>query len=269
MAALVRDFWVAEERRKIFDVRVHRKGSDGSPHKTGRRFIYLPRIRYVSSGLRFDRLSERLEHERRARHFVRPFLRKAENPSPVQIELARRECVRVPQGFTYVRGHFRGGSESQSVYRSRSAVRLLYDVTEPPLPTSGQPIATDWFAFERAVSALLEEHLGFDIVHKAVRGKGDDGIDILAQKSAHGTAELWLVQCKFYAVDNTVGPAIVRELIGSMADTRQDAVSTVRGMVVTTSSFSGEALRLAVKHGIQTIDGEEIRTICSTLNRRA
>ena len=268
MAALVRDFWVAEERRKIFDVKERRKPSGNGKHKAEQRYVYLPRIRYVSSGLRFDRLGEKLDQASRARHFVRPFLRKAENPSPAQLELAKREHVPMREGFTYVRGHFRGGAESQAIYRSRSAIHLLYDVVEPPLPVAEPSFAADWFGFERAIGALIEEHLGFEILHKAVRGRGDDGIDILAQKAAGEAVDLWLVQCKFYAPNNGVGPAIVRELIGSMTDARQDATQVVRGMIVTTSSFSGDALRLAVKHGIQTIGGDELIAICSPVNRR-
>ncbi len=268
MAALVRDFWVAEERRKIFDVKERRKPSGNGKHKAEQRYVYLPRIRYVSTGLRFDRLGEKLDHASRARHFVRPFLRKVENPSPAQLELAKREHVPMREGFTYVRGHFRGGAESQAIYRSRSAIHLLYDVVEPLLPVDEPSFAADWFGFERAIGALLDEHLGFEILHKAVRGRGDDGIDILAQKASGEAVDLWLVQCKFYAPNNGVGPAIVRELIGSMTDARQDATQVVRGMIVTTSSFSGDALRLAVKHGIQTIGGDELIAICSSVNRR-
>ena len=111
MAALVRDFWVAEERRKIFDVKQRQGPRATRGHGTDRRFVYLPRIRYVSSGLRFDRLNEQLEHAQGARHYVRPFLRKVERPSPLQLEIARRDNVQLTEGFTYVRGHYRGGGD--------------------------------------------------------------------------------------------------------------------------------------------------------------
>jgi hypothetical protein len=46
MAALVRDFLVAEERRKIFDVKKTRVGGSLAK-KQEARIVYLPRIRYV------------------------------------------------------------------------------------------------------------------------------------------------------------------------------------------------------------------------------
>jgi hypothetical protein len=268
MAALVRDFWVAEERHKIFDVRRRlRVGAKGGS-KGDRHYVYLPRARYVSSGLHFDRLNEKLEYALRARHFVRPFLRKVENPSPVQVEIARRENVRLPEGFTYVRGHYRGGGESQAIYRSRSAISLLYDVFEPQMPAVDESLASNWFTFERAVAVLLEDHLGFTVRHKAVRGKGDAGVDILAEKTTGQVMEIWAVQCKFYAPKGEIGPSIVRELIGSLADISHDSTQAVRGMIVTTSYFTPDALRLAVKHGIQTVDGKDLNAICSAVNRR-
>jgi len=267
MAALVRDFWVAEERRKIFDVKQRQRVGLKGASKAERHFVYLPRIRYISSGLRFDRLNEKLEHAGRARHFVRPFLRKADNPSPLQVAISRRENIRLPEGFTYVRGHYRGGAESQAIYRSRSAIALLYDVFKPQVPAD-EPLASNWFAFERAIAVLLEDHLGFTVRHKAVRGKGDAGIDILAEKTAGQVMEIWVVQCKFYAPKNEISPSIVRELIGSMVDMPGGSTQPVRGMIVTTSYFTPDALRLAVKHGIQTVDGEDLNAICSAVNRK-
>jgi Restriction endonuclease len=242
MAALVRDFWVAEERRKIFDVQERQRPRAKRASGTDRHFVYLPRIRYVSSGLRFDRLNDKLEHAGRARHYVRPFLRKVERPSPLQLEIARRDSVRLPEGFTYVRGHYRGGGESQAIYRSRSAISLLYDVFEPQLQVTDEPFASNWFTFERAVGVLLG-HLEFSVRHKAVRGKGDNGIDILAEKGADQVTEIWVVQCKFWAPKNAIGPSIVRELIGSMTDTLHNPTQAVRGMIVTTSYFTPDALR--------------------------
>ena len=129
-------------------------------------------------------------------------------------------------------------------------------------------MASNWFAFERAIAVLLEDHLGFTVRHKAVRGKGDAGIDILAEKTAGQVTEIWVVQCKFYAPRNEIGPSIVRELIGSMTDIPRDSTQPVRGMIVTTSCCTPDALRLAVKHGIQTVDGEDLNAICSAVNRQ-
>jgi hypothetical protein len=77
------------------------------------------------------------------------------------------------------------------------------------------------------------------------------------------------VQCKFYGAANPVGPSAVRELLGSMIDIKYEEGQAVRGMMVTTGRITGEALRLAAKHGIQTMDGSELAAICSAINRAA
>ena len=173
----------------------------------------------------------------------------------------------LPEGFTYVRGHYRGGGESQAIYRSRSAISLLYDIFEPQLQVTDEALASNWFDFENAVAELLKR-LEYSVLHKAVRGKGDNGIDILAEKHKGEVTEIWVVQCKFYAPKNEIGPSIVRELIGSMTDTFHDPTQPVRGMIVTTSHFTPDALRLAIKHGIHTVDGESLNAICSAVNRK-
>jgi hypothetical protein len=214
MAALIRDFWVVEERHRVFDVRVERIPRMTVSRKRNYRVIYLPRIRYTSGGMQLGRLSEALEHSARARHYVRPFFRMVQ-PSPLQQEIARRRGISLPPGYTYVRGHYRGGSARQTVYRSRSALNLLYEISTPPTLSGSHAMAEDWFAFERAIATLLEDNLGFTIVDRAVRGRGDHGIDILATKIVAGRTELWVIQCKHYADNNPVGPRIIRELLGS------------------------------------------------------
>jgi hypothetical protein len=272
VAAMVRDFWVTEERQKVFEIATRRRmGSSLREGKSTNRVVYLPRIRYASSGLTFDRLAEGLHYSVRARHYVRPFFRKVGTPSPLQLEIARRDHVTVPAGSTYVRGHYRGGGAAGSVvYRSRSAMNLLYETIEAPVTaTSDRPLSDDWFEFERAVAFLLENHLGFSIIHRAPRGKGDNGVDILATKIANDKSELWIVQCKCYSERNPVGPAIVREVLGAIADAIREENQVVRGMIVTTGRFTGDALRLAAKHGIQTTDGDDLSAICGSINRRS
>ena len=139
----------------------------------------------------------------------------------------------------------------------------------PSATAADRPLSDDWFEFERAIATLLGKHLGFAINHQAIRGKGDDGVDILATKDANGANELWLIQCKFYSKTNPVGPGVVREMLGAIADAICDESQIVRGMIVTTGRFTGDALRLAAKHGIQTTDGDDLSAICASINRRS
>ena len=273
MAAIIRDFWVSEERRRIFDVSFSR-GSAAKHAPAGTRIVYLPRIRYVAGeGIRFDELRNELRLSTRSEHLVRPFIRKTGNPSALQLELARRERFAVPTGHTFVRGHYRGGGgAADTIYRSRSALGLLFGMLEPrpEILAESDVQTTDWFSFEQTTATLLEAHLGFKVLHRAVRGKGDNGVDILAARQDGGRVdELVLVQCKCYGPDHPVGPSTMREMLGSLQDIKREDGQSVRGMVVTTGRISGDALRLAAKHGIQTFDGSQLAAICNAINRAA
>jgi hypothetical protein len=265
MAAIIRDFWIATEREKIFGVK-KRRGTQQRNDKFQSRVVYLPRVRYVGSKIDLHGLNLGLSYKARSQHYVRPFYRKA-NPSRLQIEIATRARVILPEGHTYVRGHYRGieGTEGQTVYRSRSAIKLLFEAHDPD-DISTTLASTDWFEFERAVSTLLEKYFNFSILHRAPRDKPDYGIDILATKQMGAHLETWTIQCKCYKPSNLVEPSHIRELLGAMSDTKADGTNLVRGMMVTTSRFSGEALRLAVKHGIQCISGEDLNAIMNAIN---
>jgi hypothetical protein len=266
MSAIIRDFWVVTERQKIFGIRVPRtKESRPKHHQV--RFVYLPRVRYLESKIDLSRLNLGLSYKQRSQHYVRSHFRKA-NPSQLQLEIAKRARKIVPEGHTYVQGHYRGveGPEGQTVYRSRSAMALLFGTSQADLGPV-ELSTTDWFGFERAVSVLLEKKFNFTIVHRATRGKTDYGIDILATKSIGKQIETWVVQCKCYKPSNLVNPSHMRELVGSIADLQRDGVEVVRGMMITTSRISGDALSLAMKHGIQCVAGDDLNLILDSVNK--
>jgi hypothetical protein len=267
-SSIVRDFWVVTERHRIFDVRQSRDKAQRPLDPTRKHVVYLPRVRYVGSKFNLRQLTDSLDYQDRAQHYVKPFFRKVQ-PSTLQLEIARRAGVIVPAGHTYIRGHYRGieRSHGQKVYRSRSALELLFEQrAEEPLRLE-QPALTDWFVFEEAVSVLLEKSFGCRIEHRATRGKTDHGIDILAMKQNGDVRELWVVQCKCYKRSNSIGPGHVRELLGAIADMEKDEQTSVRGVLVTTSHFSGDALKLALKHGIQCINGDDLVAIFNAVNK--
>jgi hypothetical protein len=267
MSAIIRDFWVVTERQKIFGVKVRRTGRSNSEDRRAR-VVYIPRVRYLGSKIDLSRLTLELSYKKRSQHYVRHHFRKA-NPSQLQLEIARRARKIVPDGYTYVQGHYRGveGTEGQTVYRSRSAMALLFEARQQDLNQPNHLLSTDWFGFERAVSDLLEKNFKFTIVHRAVRGKTDYGIDILATKTAGTQIETWVIQCKCYKSSNPVNPSHMRELIGSIADLQNDGVTPVRGMMVTTGRISGDALSLALKHGIQCVTGDDLNLILDSINK--
>ena len=85
----------------------------------------------------------------------------------------------------------------------------------------------------------------------------DGGIDIVASNPDPIAGGRYLVQCKRYAPGNPVGASAVREFYGVLQD--QDAV---RGLFVTTSAFTRDAIEFTSGKRITLLDGP---AICSQL----
>lgn len=248
LSAVIRDFWVVEERHRVFAS----KPADGLPgirprreHGDQPRIVYLPRIHYTGSP-NLKRSESELHHEARRAHFVVGHRRRAEQASAHQLILAKQYGIAVPRGYTFVRPHERGAVEREVVYRSRSALRSLYEVE--PVEAAGIP---QWFKFELDVVRYMKLR-GFSVEHIAAARNGDNGVDIYARRMAGGFEEIWVIQCKCYRLSRKIGPAVVRELVGALAS----YPAAARGMIVTTSSFTPDALALAHRSGIETIDGK-------------
>jgi hypothetical protein len=249
LAATVRDFFVVEERERVFDAKKTTRALPGERRRReGPVTIYLPRVKYRSPP-DLARCAAELNQAERRSHFVGAHLRKAASASEHQLFLAARYGIEVPTGFTFVRPHERGQKGRQIIYRSRSALRSLYQV-DPA--ADGAPKQVEWFAFERDVQGLMKA-LGFTVEHVAASRSGDEGVDLLASKGADLDESRWIIQCKCYAPKNKVGPSVIRELVGTL---KAQSAGT-RGMVVTTSTFTSGARELAQSEGIRLMDGAE------------
>jgi restriction system protein len=98
--------------------------------------------------------------------------------------------------------------------------------------------------FERHVADLFG-HAGYDAQH--VGGAGDGGVDVrVARGRRRG-----IVQCKRYAPRRPVGPALVREVIGTRAHERADWA-----WLVTTGRVTPGARRLAAAEHVALLDAE-------------
>jgi len=97
------------------------------------------------------------------------------------------------------------------------------------------------------------QRLGFSVDHVSASRRGDEGVDVYATKGADFERVSWIIQCKCYSSKNKIGPHIIRELVGTLAEYPQGT----RGMVVTSSSFSGDAATVARRHDIRLVDGLE------------
>ena len=102
--------------------------------------------------------------------------------------------------------------------------------------------------FERAVADLIAP-LGYTDI-RVVGGASDLGVDVVCRDRQGRRVA---IQCKRYGQDNAVTSSQVQTFMGGMVAHRAD-----RGIIVTTSSFTGPARTLANDHGIQMIDGTEL-----------
>lgn len=253
-AAIVRDFLVVEDRTSLFNVRPMRRRLPGGRNVTD--IIYLPRVRYTSPNP--ERMTLDDVDATRARHQVSPHLRRAGAASTAQRFLAQRYGMELPKGFTFVRPHERGAVATEArvkVYRSRSASQMIFEeIAEAP--RGSRP---DWFEFEKDCARVLRAQ-GMRVVHQAASRSGDSGVDLYA---VDVNEQSWVVQCKCWAAHRTVGPDIVRELIGAIVASDRGMSTKSRGMIITSSSFTSGAASEAVANGFELIDGKRLAKLLS------
>ena len=239
LAAIIRDFWVVEERETTFGV--SRAPKTGTPilgaDKGKPVVVYLPRIRYVAD---IKHTGDELDLVKRRPHFVVGHLRRVLNASEEQIQLARRYGITVPEGFTFVRPHKRGDMAVERIYRSRSALNCIRALDLPSLDKQRDA----WFTYELNVKKWLAAN-GYEVEHLAASKNGDGGVDIQAFKGD----EHLLVQCK-YRRKTKIGPAVVREMMGVLQTFPEGA----KGVIVTSSELTEGSKNLALENGIQFIE---------------
>lgn len=246
LSALLRDFWVVENRDAVFGSKVLEEKSSRKMGSSSQ-VVYLPRVKY-SNKVSIERCVAELNVEIRAPHRVSGHLRKVDNPSEHQMVLASKYGISLQEGYTFVRPHFRGVVDDEKVFRSKSATGLLYEEIRS---VSSDNVKLNWFQFEKDVERVVRD-LGFITEHKAASRNGDQGIDVLASKKG-SKGDHWVVQCKCYSPHRKVDVAVVRELLGTLKVYKQEA----KGVIVTTSSFTSDAIKLAKEFGIRLIDGKE------------
>jgi len=238
LAAIIRAFWVVEDRQSIFGVaRNTKKAARLLSDRAEPSIVYLPRIRYIRD---IEKLAAPLHLESRRAHFVTGHLRKALKANKNQIILAQRFGVVVPAGFTFVRPHQRGERARDIIYRSRSALQCIRALR--PVGSGDEKDA--WFSFEVNVAEWLKNN-GFEVEHISGSRNGDGGVDIQARKRD----EILVIQCKYWH-RTKVGPSTVRELIGTLADFPEGT----KGVIVTSAELTSGAKEAAIHAGIQFLE---------------
>jgi tetratricopeptide (TPR) repeat protein len=108
--------------------------------------------------------------------------------------------------------------------------------------------------FERLVSQLLER-MGFRA--EMTKASGDGGVDVVANLDQPFTGGRYLIQCKRYAPDSTVGAATVREFYGALNADRR----AIKGILITTSAFTAQATEFAQGLPIELIARDKLQEL--------
>lgn len=109
--------------------------------------------------------------------------------------------------------------------------------------------------FEHTVADILRA-MGYRDI-RVVGGSGDLAVDITAR---HGKDKV-VVQCKRYTSKKVTSPEM-QMFIGMMLTEH----NTNKGIYVTTSSFTQDAVELARRHGIELWDGDRLAEVISRLS---
>lgn len=257
---LIRDFMVAENREVIFSSKT-RKQTIGNPkYDHSLKIIYVPRIRYLYSSNEKDLkkvYEENFPFRPKTLHSVKSHFRQLndnQRPSNTAILLARKYNCEIPEGFTFVKDHERGGlSEEQKViYRSRSMLKTFYGFKE------SKPKKNDWFEFEKDIEKLLTRSCK-EVMRR--QASHDGGIDI---EAIDHDGNVLLAQCKCYAPNRKIDRKYVDELYGSITRFKnENELEHVHGIIFTTSSFSKDAIDAAQALEIELVSGLDLQKLMS------
>ena len=258
-ATLVRDFWVVIERqRNLGPIRsVYFNHKEKSLNI--KRIIYLPRIKYV--GPKDDtRIKNELKLLKSSKGGWRQHsimrLQDGFKPSPLQLLLAQKNGVTVPEGFTYKKAHSwgqRNKSENEIIYRSRNLTGMFF-ISEHDKKIAEEIVDMSWVSFEEYCVEVIE-NFGWN---KTVTRPIDGGIDIEAYKdNKKGEVIRLFAQCKHQK--RNIQTNILREIIGSKKIENKDYQTEL--MVITSGKFSSGCKEIAQKENIQLIDGNDLMNL--------
>lgn len=128
----------------------------------------------------------------------------------------------------------------------------IVDAISPPITTIEKGVI-----FESQCLKLLEK-MGF--ICETTKTTGDGGIDIRAHSSQPFTSGLYIIQCKNWE-SRPVGAPVVRDLYGIVHSERAN-----KGILITTSQFTADALKWAQGKNLELIDGEKLNQIIDQID---
>lgn len=138
--------------------------------------------------------------------------------------------------------------------RNKNTSQSMKTRHEPQL-TKKKLQSMDDYEFEELVGKIWEAN-GWNT--HVTSGSGDKGIDVIATRDGK-TNDKVLIQAKRYKKGNNVGSPEIRKY----ATLYQQDPETDSVIVVTTSSFTGPAKKLAKKLEVELIDGDKLSELLS------
>lgn len=262
-AIVLHDFWVPEyrERNKVYNPNKIKPQLSKTPWaKTdldGRTIVYIPKIKYFSNdsdqeeesyGCRIKNSDNGIFQNRnygRSAH-IRNLTKTSLNPNPAQVMLANEYNLKVPEGHTFVRPSSSNEVnakaeilEKNKLYVSRTAANVLFNVEV----FKNSKHNVKWQQFEYDVSEYCKNVLGFTLLPRRLRKRGDGGIDLLCFKQNGTKYQYWLIQCKCWSKNRPVGTPILRELYGAgkfSDELSKEQKENLNYMIITTSYFSSD-----------------------------
>ena len=117
--------------------------------------------------------------------------------------------------------------------------------------------AIDWYQFEKIV-ALAYRKAGFKVERRG-GAKPDGGVDIIITNSI---GEHTAIQTKQWKTWN-VGVKTIREFLGALTDS-----GIQKGIVITLRGYTGDAKRLAEKHGIELVNETGLAKLLESTDAR-
>lgn len=252
---MLRDFLVPIEREKIF-VQKDRKSTFGKNNYDNiLKVIYVPRIKYKYLNIKdfTQEYQKNFPYSPRSKHKVGHHLRALndnQKASSESILLARRYNCEVPKGYTFVKSHERGGltEEQRTIYRSRSILKTFFESKD--LKKS----EVNWFKFENDIASMLKRKGFNNVITRSQTNDGGVDVEALDEKG-----NIVFVQCKCYSPKNKVGRDTVDKLIGVVTRFKnENNISSVMGIIATTSSFTEGAVKASNEGNIKLISGQDL-----------
>jgi len=253
---LVRDFWTVIERERNLGP-VRQKFLNSYEERINKkRVIYLQRIRYTGpqNTSEIDKELKMLSNSKggwRTHSIMK--LREGFKPAPLQILLAQKCGVVVPEGHTFKKAHAWGRkdrSDAEVIYRSRNLTGMFF-LSKQTIEKADEIISMSPLKFEE----FCHEYVLKNGWNETVTRVTDDGIDIEAYKQlSEGKIIRLFAQCKHHK--NNINKGVIRELIGAKEIEDKDFETEL--MVITSGKFASGAIEVANKHNVKLVDGNDL-----------